>query len=74
LIGECKGKRTVSFRDPGWVSFSPPGHVAAVVVPSATAHAAPAVPRTAVLDGTRLQQTKLSLDRGDPQLRRALSQ
>ena len=46
----------------------------AVCVPSAAAHSAPAVPRTAVLDGTRLQQTKLRLDRGDPQLRRALKQ
>ncbi|WP_262062337.1 alginate lyase family protein [Streptomyces sp. STR69] len=44
----------------------------AVFVPSASAHAAPAVPETAVLDGARLQQTKLRLDRGDPQLRRAL--
>jgi hypothetical protein len=43
----------------------------ALFVPSAAAHQAPAVPRTAVLDGTRLQQTKLRLDRGDPQLRRA---
>ncbi|MBK3562650.1 alginate lyase family protein [Streptomyces sp. MBT62] len=46
----------------------------AVFVPSASAsaHAAPAVPKTAVLDGARLQQTKLRLDRGDPQLLRAL--
>ncbi|MFJ9249476.1 alginate lyase family protein [Streptomyces sp. NPDC101776] len=44
----------------------------AVFVPSVSAHPAPAVPKTAVLDGTRLQQTKLRLDRGDPQLRRAL--
>ncbi|MGX9887805.1 alginate lyase family protein [Streptomyces sp. NPDC002276] len=44
----------------------------AVFVPSASAHAAPVVPKTAVLDGARLQQTKLRLDRGDPQLRRAL--
>ena len=46
----------------------------AVFVPSASAsaHTAPAVPKTAVLDGARLQQTKLRLDRGDPQLRRAL--
>ncbi|MEV5532510.1 alginate lyase family protein [Streptomyces prunicolor] len=44
----------------------------ALFVPSAAAHQAPAVPRTAVLDGTRLQQTKLRLDRGDPQLRRAV--
>lgn len=33
------------------------------------AHAPPEVPRTAVLDGTRLQQTRLRLDRGDPRLR-----
>ncbi|MFI6549752.1 alginate lyase family protein [Streptomyces prunicolor] len=46
----------------------------ALFVPSAAAHQAPAVPRTAVLDGTRLQQTKLRLDRGDPQLRRAVKQ
>ncbi len=38
---------------------------AAVVVPSASAHAAPKAP-TAVLDGARLQQTRLRLDRGDP--------
>ena len=29
-------------------------------------------PHTAVLDGARLQQTKARLDRGDPQLRRAV--
>jgi hypothetical protein len=46
----------------------------ALFVPSAAAHQAPAVPRTAVLDGTRLQQNKLRLDRGDPQLRRAVKQ
>ncbi|MFG2378190.1 alginate lyase family protein [Streptomyces sp. NPDC048504] len=46
----------------------------AVFVPSASARTAPAVPRTAVLDGTRLQQTKLRLDRGDPQLGRVLKQ
>ncbi|MER6370239.1 alginate lyase family protein [Streptomyces mirabilis] len=45
---------------------------AAVVVPSASAHAAPKAPRTAVLDGARLQQTRLRLDRGDPQLKRTL--
>ncbi|GHD72986.1 alginate lyase [Streptomyces mirabilis] len=45
---------------------------AAVVVPSASAHAAPKVPRTAVLDGTRLQETRQRLDRGDPQLKRTL--
>ena len=42
----------------------------AVLVPSA--QAAPRAPDTAVLDGARLQQTKLRLDRGDPQLRRAV--
>ncbi|MCX4976092.1 alginate lyase family protein [Streptomyces sp. NBC_00620] len=46
--------------------------LAAVVVPSAAAHAAPKVPKTAVLDGARLQQTKVRLDRGDPQLNRTL--
>lgn len=46
--------------------------LAAVVVPSAAAQAAPKVPRTAVLDGARLQQTKVRLDRGDPQLKRTL--
>jgi len=46
---------------------------AAVLVPSAAAHAAPEVPRTAVLDGTRLQQTRIRLDRGDPQLRQKLA-
>ncbi|MFE9998575.1 alginate lyase family protein [Streptomyces avermitilis] len=46
--------------------------LAAVVVPSASAHTAPKAPRTAVLDGTRLQQTRLRLDRGDPRLRRTL--
>ncbi|MFJ4277047.1 alginate lyase family protein [Streptomyces massasporeus] len=30
------------------------------------------VPRTTVLDGTRLQRTKVRLEHGDPQLRRAL--
>lgn len=45
---------------------------AAVVVPSASAHAAPKAPRTAVLDGTRLQETRQRLDRGDPQLKRTL--
>ncbi|MFE2565662.1 alginate lyase family protein [Streptomyces mirabilis] len=45
---------------------------AAVVVPSASAHAAPKAPRTVVLDGARLQQARLLLDRGDPQLKRTL--
>src|SRR5437879_2994436 len=49
--------------------------IAAVTVttPSASAHAAPKVPKTAVLDGTRLQQTKIRLDQGDPQLGRTLA-
>ncbi|MFF1704467.1 alginate lyase family protein [Streptomyces sp. NPDC058252] len=47
--------------------------LAATVVPSAAAHAAPKVPRTAVLDGVRMQQTKLRLDRGDPQLARGVA-
>ncbi|MET8027362.1 alginate lyase family protein [Streptomyces avermitilis] len=46
--------------------------LAAVVVPSASAHMPPKAPRTAVLDGARLQQARLRLDRGDPQLRRTL--
>ncbi|MFF3374088.1 alginate lyase family protein [Streptomyces sp. NPDC002680] len=41
-------------------------------VPTASAHPTPKVPHTAVLDGTRLQQTKLRLDRGDRQLRQAV--
>ncbi|GGT36989.1 alginate lyase [Streptomyces chromofuscus] len=45
----------------------------AAVVPSASAHAAPATPRTAVLDGFRLRQAKADLRRGDPELRRAVS-
>ncbi|NNN30982.1 alginate lyase family protein [Streptomyces sp. S3(2020)] len=36
------------------------------------AHGTPRVPHTAVLDGARMQQTKLRLDRGDRQLRRTL--
>ncbi|MGP4009456.1 alginate lyase family protein [Streptomyces sp. 4N124] len=47
--------------------------LAAGIVPAtAAADTAPKAPKTAVLDGTRLQQTKIRLDRGDPQLRRAL--
>ncbi|MGW2525366.1 alginate lyase family protein, partial [Streptomyces sp. NPDC001617] len=42
----------------------------AVLVPSA--QATPKAPDTAVLDGGRMQLTKARLDRGDPQLRRAL--
>ena len=51
---------------------------AAVAVPSAPARAAyetpaaPKVPKTVVLDGARLQQAKVRLDHGDPQLKRAL--
>ncbi|NUP37625.1 MAG: alginate lyase family protein [Streptomyces sp.] len=41
--------------------------LAAVLVPSA--HAAPRAPDTAVLDGARLQRTKLRLDQGDVQLK-----
>ncbi|MFC4499385.1 MULTISPECIES: alginate lyase family protein [Streptomyces] len=36
-------------------------------------HPAPRVAHTAVLDGFRLQQTKLRLDRGDPRLRRSVA-
>lgn len=50
--------------------------LAAGAVPAAsarvTAPATPKVPHTAVLDGTRLHQTRLRLDRGDRQLRRAV--
>lgn len=35
------------------------------------AHPVPSAPHTAVLDGTRLQQARIRLDRGDRQLRRA---
>ncbi|MFJ8363323.1 alginate lyase family protein [Streptomyces sp. NPDC093984] len=45
---------------------------AAVLTPAASAHAAQKVPRTAVLDGTRLQQTGIRLDHGDARLRGAL--
>ncbi|MET7940980.1 alginate lyase family protein [Streptomyces sp. NPDC005302] len=56
---------------------------ASVVVPSASAapsppahavpaRAVPAVPRTAVLDGHRLQETRIRLDHGDRQLGRSL--
>ncbi|WAU81937.1 alginate lyase family protein [Streptomyces sp. Qhu-G9] len=48
--------------------------ISAAAVPSASAkvtHPVPDAPHTAVLDGTRLQQAKTRLDRGDPQLRRA---
>ncbi|MDQ1051042.1 alginate lyase family protein [Streptomyces sp. V4I2] len=49
----------------------------AVAVPTAsarvTAHPAPKAPHTSVLDGKRLQQTKMRLDLGDPHLRRAVT-
>ncbi|MET7680938.1 alginate lyase family protein [Streptomyces sp. NPDC005423] len=50
--------------------------LAATGVPPAAAHpaAAPPVPRTAVLDGARLQRTKVRLDHGDPQLRRSVEE
>ncbi|MEU9916301.1 alginate lyase family protein [Streptomyces sp. NPDC051001] len=38
-----------------------------------SAHSAPRVPHTVVLDGARMQQTKLRLDRGDRQLRRTVA-
>src|SRR5689334_14630635 len=44
----------------------------AVLVPSA--HAVPRAPDTAVLDGARLQRTKLRLDEGDHQLHRGLGE
>ncbi|MPY58460.1 alginate lyase family protein [Streptomyces spongiae] len=46
----------------------------AVVIPAASAHPTPRAPQTTVLDGARLQQTKLRLDRGDHRLRRTLRQ
>ncbi|MFF4213583.1 alginate lyase family protein [Streptomyces sp. NPDC001796] len=45
---------------------------AAVLTPAASAHAAPKVPGTAVLDGTRLQQNRIRLDHGDAGLRGAV--
>ncbi|MFJ8821870.1 alginate lyase family protein [Streptomyces sp. NPDC102467] len=44
----------------------------AVLIPTADAAPRDAAPRTAVLDGKRLQQTKLRLAHGDRQLRRSL--
>ncbi|MFF7098713.1 MULTISPECIES: alginate lyase family protein [Streptomyces] len=45
-------------------------------VPAATADArerhTPRVPHTVVLDGSRMQRTKVRLDHGDPELRRAI--
>lgn len=46
----------------------------AVLLPTASAHPVPRVPKTTVIDGARLQQTKLRLDRGDHRLRRTLQQ
>lgn len=46
--------------------------LAAVVLPSTNATARESAPRTAVLDGQRLQRTKLRLDQGDPQLKRSV--
>ncbi|MFC8124188.1 alginate lyase family protein [Streptomyces sp. NPDC057302] len=46
--------------------------LASVLMPAANATAREGAPRTAVLDGERLQQTKLRLDHGDPQLKRAV--
>ncbi|MCX5282058.1 alginate lyase family protein [Streptomyces sp. NBC_00198] len=40
--------------------------------PSVSAHAVPPVPRTAVLDGHRLQLTRIRLDHGDRRLGRSL--
>lgn len=46
--------------------------LASVLMPSVNATAIEGAPRTAVLDGKRLQQIKLRLDRGDPELKRAV--
>ncbi|MFJ5262348.1 alginate lyase family protein [Streptomyces sp. NPDC088387] len=49
--------------------------VATAAVPAASALPAskkPEAPKTAVMDGSRLRDTKIQLDRGDPQLRRAV--
>ncbi|MCX4992316.1 MULTISPECIES: alginate lyase family protein [unclassified Streptomyces] len=45
---------------------------ASVVEPAASAHAVPRIPRTVVLDGGRLQRTRIRLDHGDPRLARPL--
>ncbi|MEV6794256.1 alginate lyase family protein [Streptomyces sp. NPDC051320] len=53
--------------------------LAAVLVPAASSDAtthhgvAPKVPRTSVIDGRRLQQARIRLDHGDPELRRAVT-
>lgn len=52
--------------------FTAAAALASVLMPVANAAAREPAPRTAVLDGERLQQTRLRLDRGDPQLRRAV--
>ncbi|WP_372352715.1 alginate lyase family protein [Streptomyces sp. KL116D] len=46
--------------------------LAAVLLPTAGAAARESAPRTAVLDGKRLQQTRLRLAHGDPALRAAV--
>ncbi|MFJ4466796.1 alginate lyase family protein [Streptomyces sp. NPDC089424] len=46
----------------------------AAVVPAAHAQAAPKTPGTAVLDGARLRQAKVELQRGSPELRRTVAQ
>ncbi|MCQ4206755.1 alginate lyase family protein [Streptomyces longispororuber] len=46
--------------------------LAAVLLPTADAAARESAPRTAVLDGKRLQQTRLRLAHGDPALRAAV--
>ncbi|GAA3116087.1 alginate lyase family protein [Streptomyces rectiviolaceus] len=46
--------------------------LASVLLPTANATARDGAPRTAVLDGERLQRTKLRLDHGDPQLKRSV--
>ncbi|WP_327237572.1 alginate lyase family protein [Streptomyces sp. NBC_01317] len=46
---------------------------AAVLVPAASSAAAPAVPATPVIDGKRLQQARVALDKGDPALKKALT-
>ncbi|MET9904379.1 alginate lyase family protein [Streptomyces sp. NPDC006446] len=45
---------------------------APVVEPAASAHAVPGIPRTVVLDGGRLQRTRIRLDHGDRRLARPL--
>ncbi|WP_446040008.1 alginate lyase family protein [Streptomyces sp. SID1121] len=45
---------------------------AAVLIPAVPSTAAPAVPATPVIDGKRLQQARIALDKGDPVLKKAL--